>query len=92
MSNNKFHFEFEKRIPKIQDFFPFMFKKEITLYLKYIIFICLKKKNIYIYIFLNYNICKLLNFTQKNRRASEHVCERVLRGQYIYIKYRLTFG
>ena len=27
MSNNKLHFEFKKRIPKIQDFFPFTFKK-----------------------------------------------------------------
>ena len=30
MSNKKFHFEFKKRIPKLQDFFfPFTFKKEI---------------------------------------------------------------
>ena len=29
MSNNKFHFEFKRRISKIKIFFPFMFKKEI---------------------------------------------------------------
>ena len=29
MSNKKFHFEFKKRISKIKNFFPFMFKKEI---------------------------------------------------------------
>ena len=29
MSNNKFNFEFKKRISKIKIFFPFMFKKEI---------------------------------------------------------------
>ena len=56
--------------------------------LKFIFFICLKnKKNI----FLNYNRCKLLTFTKKNKKAFEQVCERVLRGMcacscvYIYI-------
>ena len=66
MSNNKFHFKFKKRTPKIQDFFPFTFKKEIIIivYLQSLSFLFV----IYIYIF-NYNRCKLSIFAQKNRRV-----------------------
>ena len=62
MSNNKFHFEFNKRTPKI--FFPFKFKKEITLLLnsKVYHFYLFKKK------FLNYNKCKLLIFTKNKKK------------------------
>ena len=47
MSNNKFHFEFKKRIPKINDFFFFHIQEinySYCLFLKLIIFICLKNK------------------------------------------------
>ena len=47
MSNNKFHFEFQKKKnPKIQDYFPSYSKKklQLCLSLKFIIFIFLKKK------------------------------------------------
>ena len=67
MSNNKFHFEFKKRIPKLYDFFfPFHVQKRnysYYFYLKFIIFICLKKK------ILDYTRGKLLTFIQKNRSA-----------------------
>ena len=33
----------------------------------------------------NYNGCKLLIFTQQNRRASKHTLEHVLRDKYIYM-------
>ena len=39
--------------------------------LKFIIFICLKKK-----IFLNYNRCKLLTFTKK-KKIEKHLCTRM---------------
>ena len=61
-------------------FFLETFKKNDSycLFLKFIIFICLKNKK---YIFLNYNRCKLLIITQKNKRASKHAHKRVFRGQ-----------
>ena len=83
MSSNKFHFEFKKRTSRIYDFFSLHIQKRnynCYLSLNFILFICLKKKNIYIYIFLNYYKCKLLTFTQKNKRASEAcVCVCVYR-------------
>ena len=47
MSNKKFHFEFKKRTPKIQKFFSFHVHKRnyrYYLFLKLILFICLKNK------------------------------------------------
>ena len=47
MSNNKFYFEFKKRIPKIYDFFSLHVQKRnynYYLFLKLILFICLKNK------------------------------------------------
>ena len=79
MSNNKFHFEFKKRTPKIQDTRSKEKLQLLHLSLKFIIFICLKNN---IYIFLNYNKYKLLTFTKKNRRVFEHACECVLKGLY----------
>ena len=50
MSNNKFHFEFKKRIPKFRIFSLHVEKRNYSycLSLKFIIFICLKKKFIII--------------------------------------------
>ena len=59
MSNNKFHFEFKKKTPKIENFFPFtlnFFFYSYGLSLKFILFNCL-------IFFLNYNRYKLLIFT-----------------------------
>ena len=67
MSNNKFHFEFKRRTPKIWDFF---FSSRTKKKLQKIYHFYLKKNNI----FLNYNRFKLLTFTQKNRKASECAC------------------
>ena len=66
MSNNKFYFEL-KKILKFKIFSSYIQKRNYSYYLslKFIIFICLKNKKI----FLNYNRCKLLTFTLKNRRA-----------------------
>ena len=36
-------------------------------------------------IFLNYNRCKLLTFIQKNRRASKHMSEHVLRSMCVCV-------
>ena len=35
MSNNKFHFEFKKRTPKIENFFPFTLKTNLQLWLMF---------------------------------------------------------
>ena len=46
----------------------------------FVILICLNKK----YIFPNYNKCKLLTFTEKNRRPSEHAQCAYLKVSAIY--------
>jgi len=64
-------------------FFPSGSKKKLQLLFisKVYPFYLFEKK---IYIFLNYNRYKLLIFTQKNKKAFEHVCERVCVCIYIY--------
>ena len=72
MSNNKFYFQFIKRTPKIYDFFPLRSKKKLKWLLISKVYHFYLFKKINIYIFLNYNKCKLLTFTQKNKRAFEY--------------------
>ena len=83
MSNKKFYFEFKKRIPKIQDFFPSHSKKKLQLLLIfkfYLFYLFEKKKN------LNYNRWKLLAFTKKKKRKeNRRVSKYVQHTCYIYI-------
>ena len=72
MSNNKFHFEFKKRIFKFRIFFPSRSKKKLQLRI-------ISKIYPLKFFFLNYNKCKLLTF--KYRRASKHARAHI----YIYI-------
>ena len=43
MSNNKFHFEFKNRIPKIYDFFPSRSKNKLQLIFKFYHFYLFEK-------------------------------------------------
>ena len=63
-------------------FFPSRSKKKLQLRFisKVYHFYLFEKK-----IFINYNRRKLLTFTQKNRRASEHALTRVLRTSFYFL-------
>ena len=79
MLNNKFHFEFQKKkkTPKIEIFFSlYIQKKNLQLWLIFKVY----PFYLFNFFFLNYNRCKLLTFTQKNRKASQYVRERMFRG------------
>ena len=85
MLNNKFHFELKKELLKFRILFFFHVQKNnnnsYKLFLKFIIFIFLKKK------ILNYNRYKLLTFIQKKKKkTSEHVYREYFEANiYIYI-------